>query len=574
MSLSHMFFILGSLATLTAPSSAAGFLKTMDVSTREVESNLLMELSGNVKVEGERIRTFEKALEPLFNSVPKEVSGTLSHTVVRYVLHRFFAQNRGWYIRGLEPAGDARNASLSALKAMQEWVPSYLQSFLEHLVGGRGLSLKELAVFAATLEDLILKEEATWLKSAYKGHGFSTSTPLTEKLMMDILETYMMLYVIKGNFTAEDPRQVHKLHELFNLKVKNWKDTKQWIHDVLKELFSGPHLYSFEDSTRIVKLAGERYGTFNDRECARLKAALLSIESKKPGRVRLADFYKQALNGTWDFNEKIDYLRVLGAIDESDPSTPLVIMPNYVASRPNCLTTSSFYAVCCRNECEDLMQVLEGNLRRAEADPEEIMQLVKVLPSDTVPAPRNLSSVLVQRLQNIAKLNHGQVPLHGRLFAQWMHHAFPRECPFPHAAGATSPLTADAWMESAGETNSKASDEEMLKHVNSDTCHFLPHGMACGSRDPRRSLPTNSTAVDEKSHADDEDLPWNDAEELLVTRASLPTIVSAQSLEHPPPPGYRLVLFAVWVPLAFGVAWYLKAPRKPCDEKAARREMV
>ena len=27
------------------------------------------------------------------------------------------------------------------------------------------------------------------------------------------------------------------------------------------------------------------------------------------------------------------------------------------------------------------------------------------------------------------------MPLHGRLFAQWMHHAFPRHCPFPHVSG-------------------------------------------------------------------------------------------------------------------------------------------
>ena len=28
-----------------------------------------------------------------------------------------------------------------------------------------------------------------------------------------------------------------------------------------------------------------------------------------------------------------------------------------------------------------------------------------------------------------------EVPLHGRLFAQWMHYAFPRHCPFPHVSG-------------------------------------------------------------------------------------------------------------------------------------------
>jgi len=33
------------------------------------------------------------------------------------------------------------------------------------------------------------------------------------------------------------------------------------------------------------------------------------------------------------------------------------------------------------------------------------------------------------------------VPLHGRLFAQWLHYVFPHECPFPHKNGAVSAST-------------------------------------------------------------------------------------------------------------------------------------
>ena len=39
------------------------------------------------------------------------------------------------------------------------------------------------------------------------------------------------------------------------------------------------------------------------------------------------------------------------------------------------------------------------------------------------------------RLDEIASLHAGPVPLHSRLFRQWMHHAYPRECPYPHEAG-------------------------------------------------------------------------------------------------------------------------------------------
>merc|ERR1719277_1976873 len=78
--------------------------------------------------------------------------------------------------------------------------------------------------------------------------------------------------------------------------------------------------------------------------------------------------------------------------------------------------------------------------------------------SDSVDAPRNLSASLVSRLWEIADHHDGSVPLHGRLFAQGMHHAYPLECPYPHAGGTTQPLTPDEWMDQSGldVENSKA----------------------------------------------------------------------------------------------------------------------
>merc|ERR1719263_2324591 len=84
-------------------------------------------------------------------------------------------------------------------------------------------------------------------------------------------------------------------------------------------------------------------------------------------------------------------------------------------------------------------------------------------------------------------MHGGQVPMHGRLFAQWMHHAFPRECPFPHLTGTINPQTPDEWMRETNQTNT-LSKEEMEKHVN-------------------------PSKVDEA--ADHKELPWHHDEELL-----------------------------------------------------------
>merc|ERR1719223_1240776 len=83
------------------------------------------------------------------------------------------------------------------------------------------------------------------------------------------------------------------------------------------------------------------------------------------------------------------------------------------------------------------MAQVEGKIAHPSGLPSEIIDIVSVLASATVDAPRNMSMPHVARLEEIAAHHDGRVPLHGRLFAQWMHHAYPRECPFPHIAGET-----------------------------------------------------------------------------------------------------------------------------------------
>jgi len=117
-----------------------------------------------------------------------------------------------------------------------------------------------------------------------------------------------------------------------------------------------------------------------------------------------------------------------------------VIIPNYMDGPSNCIGSSGFHAICCISECTALMSAVERGLRAPEAPPEAVAALVAALPSATMPANRTLSGLQMIRLRRIAGDNGGHVPIHGRLFAQWMHHAFPRECPYPHLAGSTKPL--------------------------------------------------------------------------------------------------------------------------------------
>merc|ERR1719413_151443 len=204
---------------------------------------------------------------------------------------------------------------------------------------------------------------------------------------------------------------------------------------------------TFDKSVRLVEELGHHFGSFQNLECQALKGRLVEMEHEGTGRVRLSRFYAGGASGDWTFAESVDYLRNLGVLDETDPSS---VISNYVTSQTNCLTASGFYSVCCFDECEGLLRHLERELAAPSAGPERIAELVTAMHSDTIDAPRNLSVALLGRLGDISRQHHGLVPLHGRLFAQWMHHAYPRECPFPHVAGTTSPMSPDEWMAHKG----------------------------------------------------------------------------------------------------------------------------
>merc|ERR1719390_506523 len=277
-----------------------------------------------------------------------------------------------------------------------------------------------------------------------------------------------------------------------------WRETQDFVHDVQREVSRAEHgsKPSFMLMQNVVEEVGERFGRFQDAECRAMKDQLVALGDHGIGRVSLADFYRPALDdNSFAFQESMDYLRELGALDETDPSSPSVIVPNYVNAPSNCIASSSFYSVCCLDECEQLMGHLESSIKAPEAPVATIVDLVSKLPSSTVEAPRTLPQSLLDRLDEVAAPHAGQVQLHGRMFGQWMHHAFPRECPFPHVAGATAPRTPDEWMESTG-SESLATPEEMRKFVDKV------------ARSPSEVHPGN-----ELNH-------WEVHEELLVPRSA------------------------------------------------------
>merc|ERR550537_1136317 len=156
--------------------------------------------------------------------------------------------------------------------------------------------------------------------------------------------------------------------------------------------------FSFEDATRIAQRLTEDFGPASNHECSMIKDKLAEMDVHATGRVKLSDFYGKGKGDDWQFLESVDYLRTLGALDESSTlQGPQVIIPNYVSGLSNCITSAAYYSVCCINDCDKVYQHLEQDLTSPYATASEILKSV-----DSMPLGSNISETARTRLDQVA----------------------------------------------------------------------------------------------------------------------------------------------------------------------------
>jgi hypothetical protein len=491
-----MIFI-GITANLLTSTHANEFLKPAHkdanewVSEADIRASLLTEIEGALGVgsTSRRADEMEKLLQPIFTSLPKNEFGNLGHATVRYALHRVFVLRHGWLIKGLDPS-DSSWESSSPAGILTDQVPAYIQHMFEDRLDGKGFRLQEAAVLAATIEHLIHTEAVSRLGDAFKVHEHTPASMLTQSETSEVLDTYMMGYILGENLTNMTRTEANELLPDMSEVFKTWVQTQEFVRAQQKNITEGKELLDFSTVANVAEAVGEQFGTFQDRECQQLKAALVAKEYLGTGRVKMSEFYATSTDTAWQFQESSAYLRQLGVLDESDPAEPSVMIANYIGSASNCIAASGFYSVCCKDECAGLLGHLEQRLATPAAKPADIVRLISKLPSSTITSPY-LSVTLLERLDDIAASHAGHVPLHSRLFAQWMHHVYPRECPFPHMSGSTTSLTPDEWEDDIG-SESVATEEEIMQFMNAT------------------SIASNRNM----------DIPWSSEDELLIPPSS------------------------------------------------------
>lgn len=283
----------------------------------------------------------------------------------------------------------------------------------------------------------------------------SKASAHTEWQVQQAVDNYMLMFVLGMNHSVVTPQLMERTWRNIARIYPTWPTTRKWVREVREEVVrEAPEARTSLVSTlRVLEVMASRYGRWQDSECLAMKQDLVQLEKAGSGRVLLRDFYEAALFGGYQFMEKKPFLRQLGVLDESVSAQPSVVIPNYMNAATNCMAGSKFYSVCCMNECEPLLKTLEQHVGAPGALPGTIVEVVERLPSSTVDVPRSLDASLVERLEGIAEHHGGTVPLHGRLFAQWMHHAYPRECPYPHLSGTTQQMTSSKYARETGESS-------------------------------------------------------------------------------------------------------------------------
>jgi hypothetical protein len=361
---------------------------------------------------------------------------------------------------------------------LQDKAPAVLEALLDSQQAALGLTLRDAAAMAAALERLVVDESLALVEAAYMLNGIRTDDMGDSSMLRELLMSFLVLWElgadIAGSEALEDP-SVHlllkqELEETIGTEDDFWERLDHFQQDAAKNfVFQNRHVlntfsgepFSFETTSALAESLSHGYGKWQNEECRLMKEQLMSLDRRGFGRVPISVFYSQPETSIYKFGESSEYLRAIGALDEAHTREPHVIISNYIAGPSNCIAGSEYYSVCCLSECGGLMAELEGEVRAPSASPEKLFGLVSNLSSSSVDAPRLLPQSMLKRLHDIANRHGGEVPLHGRLFAQWLHYAFPLECLYPQLPESDEVMSPSHWEE----RGHSATDEEKEKYL-------------------------------------------------------------------------------------------------------------
>eukprot|EP00928_Gymnodinium_smaydae_P064562 TRINITY_DN47857_c0_g1_i1.p1 TRINITY_DN47857_c0_g1~~TRINITY_DN47857_c0_g1_i1.p1 ORF type:complete len:569 (-),score=93.19 TRINITY_DN47857_c0_g1_i1:137-1786(-) len=409
-------------------------------------------------------KALQRVMNPMYDALPKNEFGNIDSRTARYAAHRSLMHLHGWLVFGLAPEpGNVTTTPSPSADLEGSLRPAQIERLLQkHLEKKQGLTLDDAIEFTFDIERAVHTVAVNELQWAWRTQGLSSnfSDSIELDTVYEVLDLVMIAFSLKE--FKDDPRQRQKVPKT----DPYWTPTQSFVRSVARSVLrSGQRTYDFTNVKRVVMEVVERHGTWQNGQCLQIKEQLIGKERSCPGRVELAHFYKEFYEtGARPLVESPPYLESLGTLEGARAEFPSVLIPNYIQSSANFVYHTKLYAVVCPDECEDILGRIEQQVQGPDATPDVLVDVIRSLSSTSAPdGPGSLPYWSLDRLNKIARLHNGRVPLHGRLFAQWLHGVYPRECPFPQLAG-----TADQMMPQRFEANTgfpRVATKQMMQAV-------------------------------------------------------------------------------------------------------------
>jgi hypothetical protein len=422
----------------------------------------------------------EAAMEATYRALPKNPHGLLSRSAAAYLVQKYTMQMHHFSIKGLvsDPMLAEAKASNVTRAVLQTSAPEVLEALLESRQGGRGLTLRDTAALAVMLHQLVTDHDSEVMNSAFENLALLGMLPGDEEVSMATLVklVWAWQWLHRHDWRTDwdlfiahmyEPTHVMDMYGKLALNLARTKFYQERDH---RNPFK-PTTLSVADVVQLVQLATERMGEWQDDDCKVMKKQLMGLDPEGDGRVPLAVLYNQPSETDetgeqiFRFAEDQDYLRKIGALDESISKHPQVLISNYLLGPANCYVSTALHTFCCLNECDALLSKIERAVKGSSATPDVLAPLLGNLTTTSKDEPLPFSELLMGKLSAISAQNRGRVPLHGRLFAQWLHFAFPNECPYPHVTqkdAAGNALMTSYFQGTAGNATMGWTDDEML----------------------------------------------------------------------------------------------------------------
>jgi hypothetical protein len=424
-----------------------------------------------------KISKIKELVEPLYSVMPKDHDGKMSKETARYALHRYFTEKHGWSIKGLQPAGAAwRNTvdvATDIVDINKYMLPAYMEDAVLVLMNKTKLDLEGLAVLIASYEHLDHQMMLSTLHSIIATLDMTDGGFKFEDEVRDILEAYLIIYAFGANIDASNKYEIRDLKAHLQLNNPSWYSLASFMWDIKTEMFPKSDL-DFRELGQVALAFGYKYAKWQEDDCIRARNYLVGLPSYKHGAVHVKEIHSTHAPGRRTlFTEPPGFVMDIGVVTgKAHPKRSRFVVPNYLNSQSMCLTTASFHSVCCENKCEALYAKLEQGIGAPVAKPEQIAKLVDSLPGEKF-------TWSLQGLRSIAN-KHGEIKLHSRIFAKWMHHTFPLDCPLPVLDGqTTNPKTPDEWMDSCQDEDTPVQlFADLLKQVA--TVWDMTMGMSIG----------------------------------------------------------------------------------------------